>query len=76
MLQTRDAERSNSVFAVNNSAETVEQALGSRLKTFFDGVVASPIPDKIQQLAKALEDALDRGDLRPQDLRRGHSPRL
>jgi len=41
----------------------MEQALGSCLKTFFDGVVASPIPDRIQQLAKALEDALDSGDL-------------
>jgi hypothetical protein len=54
----------------------VEQALGSCLKTFFDGVVASPIPDKIQQLAKALEDALDRGDLCGKDQRLGRSPRL
>jgi hypothetical protein len=41
----------------------MELALGPCLKTFFDGVTASPIPDRIQQLAKALEDALERGDL-------------
>jgi len=76
MLQTRDADRSKSVFVANNSEETVDRALGSCLKTFFDEVVASPIPDKIQQLARALEDALDRGDLRPQDLRRGRPHRL
>jgi hypothetical protein len=45
----------------------MELALGSCLKTFFDGVTASPIPDRIQQLAKALEEALERGDLRPKD---------
>jgi hypothetical protein len=45
----------------------MELALGSCLKTFFDGVTASPMPDRIQQLAKALEDALDRGDICPQD---------
>jgi len=43
----------------------MELALGPCLKTFFDGVTASPIPDRIQQLAKALEDALERGDLCP-----------
>jgi hypothetical protein len=67
MLQSRDAERLTGVCSINLPEEAVEQALGSCLKTFFDGVVASPIPDKIQQLARALEDALDRGDLRPQD---------
>ncbi len=45
----------------------MELALGSCLKTFFDGVTVSPIPDRIQQLAKALEDALERGDLRCKD---------
>jgi hypothetical protein len=48
---------------MNFAEHSVEQALGSCLKTFFDGVVASPVPDRIQQLAKALEDALDSGDL-------------
>jgi hypothetical protein len=37
------------------------------LKSFFDGVTSSPIPDRIQQLAKALEDALERDDLYAQD---------
>jgi hypothetical protein len=41
----------------------MELALGSCLKSFFDGVTASPIPERIQLLAKALEDALDRGDI-------------
>jgi hypothetical protein len=41
----------------------MELALGPCLKSFFDGVTASPIPERIQQLAKALEDALERGDI-------------
>jgi len=45
----------------------MQLALGPCLKTFFDGVTASPLPDRIQQLAKALEDALERGDLCPQN---------
>jgi hypothetical protein len=45
----------------------MELALGSCLKSFFDGVTASPIPERIQQLAKALEDALDRGDICSKD---------
>jgi hypothetical protein len=39
------------------------------LKTFFDEVVVGPLPDRIQQLAMALEDALDRGDLCKKDAR-------
>jgi hypothetical protein len=52
------------------------EALGSCLKTFFDGVVASPIPDRIQQLAKALEDALDSGDLLAKESCRSRASRL
>jgi hypothetical protein len=52
----------------------MELALGSCLKSFFDGVTASPIPDRIQQLAKALEDALDRGDLGHQNKLGSRSP--
>jgi hypothetical protein len=63
MLQSGDAERSPRVCATHLPEQAVELALGSCLKSFFDGVTASPIPDRIQQLAKALEDALDRGDL-------------
>jgi len=63
MLQSGDAERSSRVCATHLPEQANELALGSRLKTFFDGVTASPIPDRIQQLAKALEDALERGDL-------------
>ena len=67
MLQSRDADRSTLSRVINLPDQPVEQALGSCLKSFFAGVVASPIPDRIQQLAIALEDALDRGDLRTQD---------
>jgi hypothetical protein len=44
----------------------MDLALGPCLKSFFDGVTATPIPERIQQLAKALEDALERGELCPQ----------
>jgi hypothetical protein len=67
MLQSGDAERSPRICATTLSDQAMELALGSCLKTFFDGVTASPIPDRIQQLAKALEDALERGDLRPKE---------
>ncbi len=67
MLQSGDAERSSRVCATHLPEQAMELAFGSCLKSFFDGVTASPIPDRIQQLAKALEDALERGDLRPQD---------
>ncbi len=66
MLQSGDAERSSRVCATPLPEQATELALGSCLKSFFDGVTASPIPDRIQQLAKALEDALERGDLCPQ----------
>jgi hypothetical protein len=63
MLQSGDAERSSRVCAATLPEQPVELALGPCLKTFFDGVTSGPIPDRIQQLAKALEDALERGDL-------------
>ncbi len=68
MLQSGDAERSSRVSAAALSEHAMELALGSCLKTFFDGVTASPIPDRIQHLARALEDALERGELRRQEL--------
>jgi len=67
MLQSGDADRAPRPCATHQPEQDVELALGSCLKSFFDGVTASPVPDRIQQLAKALEDALERGDLRPQD---------
>jgi hypothetical protein len=54
----------------------MELALGSCLKSFFGGVTASPIPERIQQLAKALEDALDRGDICTQDALASRPSRL
>jgi hypothetical protein len=67
MLQPRDAERSSLLCATNLPDQPMEQAMGSRLKTFFDGAITGPIPDRMQQLGKALEDALDRGDIRQHD---------
>jgi len=67
MLQSGDVDRPSRICAATLSEQAMELALGSCLKTFFDGVTASPIPDRIQQLAKALEEALERGDLRPKD---------
>jgi hypothetical protein len=67
MLQSGDAERSSRVCATTLPEQAMQLALGPCLKTFFDGVTASPLPDRIQQLAKALEDALERGDLCPQN---------
>jgi hypothetical protein len=67
MLQSGDAERAPRVCATTLPEQAIELTLGSCLKTFFDGVSSSPIPDRIQQLAKALEDALDHGELRAHD---------
>jgi hypothetical protein len=41
----------------------VHQQLGGELKTVFDGLTAAPLPDKLMQLADALEEAFQRGDL-------------
>jgi hypothetical protein len=38
-------------------------ALGGRLKTYFDQLTESPPPDRLMQLAEALEEALEQGDL-------------
>jgi hypothetical protein len=67
MLQSGDAERSSRACVINLPDQASELAFGSCLKSFFDGVTSSPIPDRIQQLAKALEDALERDDLYAQD---------
>jgi len=76
MLQSGDAERSSRICATTLPEQTIELALGPCLKTFFDGVTASPIPDRIQQLAKALEDALERGDLCSQNTLSARPSRL
>jgi hypothetical protein len=44
--------------------ESPQEPLGAKLKSYFDGVTAcSPMPDRLAQLAAALEAALDDGDL-------------
>jgi hypothetical protein len=43
--------------------ESPQEPLGAKLKTYFDGVTAcSPMPDRLAQLAAALEAALDDAD--------------
>ncbi len=43
--------------------ETQQEPLGVRLKTYFDDVTAcSPMPDRLAQLAAALEAALEGDD--------------
>jgi hypothetical protein len=44
--------------------ESPQEPLGAKLKSYFDGVTASsPMPDRLTQLAMALEAALDGGEL-------------
>lgn len=38
--------------------------LGEDLKVMFDTLTAGPMPDRLVHLAMALEDALERGDIR------------
>jgi hypothetical protein len=37
--------------------------LGDELKTMFDSLTNGPLPDRLLQLADALEEAFNRGDL-------------
>lgn len=37
--------------------------LGCELKTMFDSLTAGPLPDRLVQLADALEEAFRRGEL-------------
>lgn len=44
--------------------ETLQEPLGARLKSYYDDVTArSPMPDRLIQLAAALEAALEGDDL-------------
>jgi hypothetical protein len=38
-------------------------ALGDELKSMFDTLISGPMPDRLLQLADALEEAFTRGDL-------------
>lgn len=44
-------------------SEPPGQRLGQDLKTMFDNLTAGPMPDRLLQLADALEEAFQRGDL-------------
>ena len=40
-----------------------DQRLGQDIKSMFDNLTAGPVPDRLLQLADALEEAFQRGDL-------------
>ncbi len=42
----------------------LEQPLGDQLKTYFDSLMAGPVPDRLLRLTEDLEAAFERGDLR------------
>ena len=44
-------------------APTPQAQLGCELKTMFDTLTAGPLPDRLVQLADALEEAFSRGEL-------------
>jgi hypothetical protein len=43
---------------------TADAALGDQLKSYFDDIVAGPVPDRLLKLTDALDQAFDRGELR------------
>lgn len=47
-----------------------QEALGRELKSMFDSLTAGPLPPRLLELADALEEAFQRGELfeRPQKL--------
>jgi len=46
-----------------DSAPASQAQLGCELKTMFDSLTAGPLPDRLVQLADALEEAFRRGEL-------------
>ena len=40
-----------------------QEQLGADLKSMFEGLTAGPMPDRLLQLADALEEAFQRGEL-------------
>jgi hypothetical protein len=44
-------------------AEPPQERLGAELKTLFETLTAGPMPDRLLQLADALEEAFQRGEL-------------
>ena len=45
------------------SGSCVQEQLGCELKVMFDSLTAGPLPDRLVQLAEALEAAFLRGEL-------------
>jgi hypothetical protein len=45
------------------AGDPVQERLGCELKTMFDNLTAGPLPDRLVQLADALEEAFRRGEL-------------
>ena len=44
-------------------ADVGQERLGCELKMMFDSLTAGPLPDRLVQLAAAVDDALRRGEL-------------
>ena len=40
-----------------------QERMGAELKTLFEALTAGPMPDRLLQLADALEEAFQKGDL-------------
>jgi hypothetical protein len=51
-------------------ADMSEAKLTGEWRVFFDGLTSQPLPDRMLELAQALEEAFGRGDLYDQDVRR------
>jgi hypothetical protein len=45
------------------AAGNAQAQLGCELKTMFDSLTAGPLPDRLVQLADALDEAFRRGEL-------------
>ncbi len=45
------------------AGDPAEQRLGQDLRSMFDNLTSGPMPDRLLQLADALEEAFQRGDL-------------
>jgi len=51
-------------------AGLADAPLTAELRVFFDSLTAQPLPDRMLELAQALEDAFGRGELYAADRRR------
>jgi hypothetical protein len=62
MKSFHDVDRQPRILPATIAARPQEQ-LGAELKSMFEGLTAGPMPDRLLQLADALEEAFQRGEL-------------